>query len=66
MLRATLEFNRGVVQAAESGRAAFVGQMVQKIERVLKQREYRPPENEEAPAEYRDLVERYFRALSED
>jgi hypothetical protein len=40
--------------------------IVRKIERIIKQREYQPPENEEAPADFRDLVDRYFRALSED
>ena len=38
----------------------------EKVEDLLKDREYRPPEDEEAPEEFRELVERYFRALSED
>ena len=40
--------------------------LIEKVEALLKQREYRPPEDEEAPEEFRELVERYFRALSED
>jgi hypothetical protein len=40
--------------------------VIQKLERIIKQRDFRPPEDETAPEEFRDLVEKYFRALSED
>ena len=40
--------------------------IIEKVERILREREYRPPEDEEAPEEFRGLVDRYFRALSED
>jgi len=40
--------------------------LISKIERILKQREYGPMADEDAPPSFRDLVERYFRALSED
>ena len=35
-------------------------------ERLIKARDIRPDEDEDAPREYRTLVERYYRALSED
>jgi len=40
--------------------------IIAKVERILREREYRPPEDEEAPEEFRELVDRYFRTLSED
>ena len=45
----------------------FVGEgVLEKLERLVKQRKLRPPEDEVAPEEFRGLVEKYFRALSED
>ena len=42
------------------------GGLVARIERILRARDVRPEEDEEAPKEYRALVEKYYRALSED
>jgi hypothetical protein len=44
----------------------IVGGLVTRIERILRAREIRPDEDEDAPKEYRTLVDRYYRALSED
>ena len=40
--------------------------LVNRIERILRAREVKPEEDENAPAEYRALVDKYYRALSED
>ena len=40
--------------------------LVKRVEAIIKQRRFQPAEDEEAPEDYRELVERYFRALSED
>ena len=53
------------------GTGAFAYQVVgdgviEKLEWLVKQRDFRPPEDEVAPEEFRELVEKYFRALSED
>ncbi|MFH0939887.1 MAG: DUF4175 family protein [Planctomycetota bacterium] len=43
-----------------------VGGLIVRIERLLRAREVRPNEDEDAPKEYRALVDKYYRALSED
>jgi hypothetical protein len=40
--------------------------LVNRIERILRAREVKPDEDEDAPKEYRVLVDKYYRALSED
>jgi hypothetical protein len=40
--------------------------LVNRIERILRAREVKPDEEEDAPKEYRALVDKYYRALSED
>jgi hypothetical protein len=40
--------------------------LVNRIERILRAREIKPDEDEDAPKEYRSLVDKYYRALSED
>ena len=40
--------------------------LVTRIERLLRAREVKPNEDEDAPKEYRSLVDKYYRALSED
>ncbi|MGD0093514.1 MAG: hypothetical protein ABSE73_26695, partial [Planctomycetota bacterium] len=42
------------------------GGLLNRIERLLRAREVKPDEDEDAPKEYRALVDRYYRALSED
>src|ERR1043165_9961566 len=40
--------------------------ILERHERLLRERDIRPDEDEDAPREYRTLVDRYYRALSED
>jgi hypothetical protein len=40
--------------------------LLERRERLLRSRDVRPNEDEDAPKEYRSLVDRYYRALSED
>ncbi|MCY3020362.1 MAG: hypothetical protein NTW87_15190 [Planctomycetota bacterium] len=42
------------------------GGLLTRIERLLRAREIKPDEDEDAPKEYRALVDKYYRALSED
>jgi hypothetical protein len=42
------------------------GGLLTRVERILRAREVKPDEDEDAPKEYRPLVDRYYRALSED
>ena len=42
------------------------GGLVNRIERLLRAREVKPDEDEGAPKEYQTLVDKYYRALSED
>jgi hypothetical protein len=43
-----------------------VGGLHERVERIQRARDIRPEPDEEAPKEYRLLVDRYYRALSED
>jgi len=40
--------------------------LITRIERLLRAREVRPDEDEDAPKDYRVLVDRYYEALSKD
>jgi len=40
--------------------------LVNRIERLLRARDVRPSADEDAPKEYRSLVDKYYQALSED
>ena len=42
------------------------GGLLNRIERLIRAREIKPDEDEDAPKEYRALVDKYYRALSED
>ena len=59
--------SRPLIEAMGSKAMDEIAQgMLERRERILRARDVRPNEDEDAPKEYRTLVERYYRALSED
>jgi hypothetical protein len=60
--------NKGGASFSKAARAMdeIVSGLVTRIERILRLRDIRTDTGEEAPKEYRALVEKYYRALSED
>ena len=56
----------GRLADASSDYQAIGDELMRRIEEVLKRRKITEPADETAPEEYRSLVEKYYRALSED
>jgi len=54
------------IKRASKSLDEVAGGIVNRIERLLRARDVRSDQDEDAPKEYRSLVDKYYRALSED